>query len=820
MEGNDAKELLELAETISLLGTWEIDLKTNEVFWSDGSFKICGYQPNEFEITLESGLAIIHPEDRSLAVEKINDAIEKGIPYEIRKRFITKDNQIIHIFSKAILIKDNEGKSIKLCGVFQDITSVVKLEEEYKSAINDLKSRNEFIETIVQHLPVGIAVNKISTGEATMVNSSFASIYGWTDKDLSDIESFFEKVYPDKTYRKEIMSKVLSDIASGDPALMNWENIIITTSKSEKRFINAKNIPVFDQDLMISTVVDVTERVNAAEKYKYLFQNNPAIMIMFDFETLQIVDFNDAALQKYGYSRNEFSSLNLKDLRPLEDVPLLDVMFTDEPTYFKFLESPIRNQKKNGDIFYVKISSHLLDYENRKCSLVQVIDVTQQLLAEENLKKSEENYKQIFKDNPGPMIIWDFETKNIVDCNDEALHQYGYTREEFLKLNIFDIRPQEDIELIKETTKDEKSYGLTHRNIWRHQKKNGELIYVNATGHIIDYNDRRSSLVMLIDMTKQIEAETQVRESEKKYRSFFENSMDGILLTNPDGAILGANPAACEIFQMTELEIIEKGRLGLVDQNDYRLNQLLNERETNGRARSEITMIKKDGTKFEGEIASLMFKDSQDKKMTNTIVRDITQQKNTEANLKEALLEKNEILESIGDAFFAINREWTVTYWNNQAEKMLGISKKEIIGHYLWNVFPDRFDSEIYIKYHEAMTDQNLIRFENYFEKLQSWYEVSIYPSNSGLSIYLKDISERVAYTKAIEERNIKLREIAYTQSHIVRAPLARILGIVNLIDELKASTSEGKELLGYLNASAKELDNVIKEIVSKTEDI
>ena len=53
-----------------------------------------------------------------------------------------------------------------------------------------------------------------------------------------------------------------------------------------------------------------------------------------------------------------------------------------------------------------------------------------------------------------------------------------------------------------------------------------------------------------------------------------------------------------------------------------------------------------------------------------------------------------------------------------------------------------------------------------------------------------------------------------------MRAPLARILGLVNLIDELKASTSEGKELLSYINISATELDNVIKEIVNKTEDI
>lgn len=1077
MVHNSAKELLELAENIALLGTWQLDLQTNKVVWSDGSFKMCGYQPNEFEITLESGLAIIHPDDRALALEKINNAIENGIPYEIRKRFITKDHSVIHILSKGKLIKDKEGKPIELCGVFQDITSIVNLEEEYKAAINDLKSRNEFIETIVEHLPIGIAVNKISTGEATMLNSSFAKTYGWKDKDLSDIGAFFEKVYPDETYRKEIMARVMADIESGDPARMNWDNIIVTTAKNEKRIINAKNIPVFDQDLMISTVIDITDKVKTAEKYKYLFQNNPAIMMVFDFETLQIVDCNDAALQKYGYSRNEFLSLNIKDLRPQEDVSLLDGIFAANETYFKYIENPIRNHKKNGDIFTIKVSSRLIDYEGRKCSLVQVIDVTEQLLAEEKLKKSEEKYKQLFEDNPGPMIIWDFETKNIVDCNDEAQHQYGYTREEFLKLSILDIRPEEDIQLIKNFTKVEPSYGYNYRNIWLHKKKNGELMYVNVTGHIIDFNTRKASLVMLIDMTKQIEAENLVKESELKYRSFFVNSMDGILLTVTDGRILAANPAACEIFKMTEAEIIEKGRFGLVDLEDPRLYELLERRQTYGSARGEITLIRKDGSKFEGELSSVMFLDAHGRERTSMILRDITQQKkyeseikeknqrfeyvtqatsdtiwdcnlstksiywgngfyqlfgysqhsgensldfwrgnihpddikkveeginkiidgeeskwsdeyrfkkadgsyayvadqgfvirdknevairmvgaisditqkkleeerlkllesvitntndsvmiteaepfdhpgpkivyvneaftkmtgyssaevmgktprmlqgpltdqnelkrlstairnwkpcevttinykkngepfwanfsispvadktgrythfiaierdvteqkNAEESLKEALSEKNEILESIGDGFFTINYEWTVTYWNKRVEEMLGISKKKIIGNYLWNIFSDRIDTDSYIKYHQAMTEHNLVRFEDYFIRLDKWYEISIYPSNHGLSVYVKDISERVSYTKAIEERNIKLKEIAYTQSHIVRAPLARILGLVNLIDELKASSAEGKELLNFINISAIELDNVIRDIVSKTEDI
>lgn len=82
------------------------------------------------------------------------------------------------------------------------------------------------------------------------------------------------------------------------------------------------------------------------------------------------------------------------------------------------------------------------------------------------------------------------------------------------------------------------------------------------------------------------------------------------------------------------------------------------------------------------------------------------------------------------------------------------------------------------------------------------------------------DVTERLQYISAIEKQNKKLQEIAYTQSHIVRAPLARIMTIMNLMEQLNSETQECKELLTYMMNSAKELDEIIKDIVVKTENI
>ena len=195
----------------------------------------------------------------------------------------------------------------------------------------------------------------------------------------------------------------------------------------------------------------------------------------------------------------------------------------------------------------------------------------------------------------------------------------------------------------------------------------------------------------------------------------------------------------------------------------------------------------------------------------------IDKRKIAESAVIETLEEKNSILESIGDAFFSIDKFWTVTYWNNQAEKLLGILKNEIIGHNLWEVFPDSINSESFKKYHEAAENNQTIQFETYFAPLDKWLEISVYPSNSGLSVYFKDVTERVQYIKAIEEQNEKLQQIAWTQSHIVRAPLARMMGIVSLIKEIDSTSSEFEDLLNHFSDSGIELDNIIRNIVKKT---
>lgn len=136
---------------------------------------------------------------------------------------------------------------------------------------DELEQRNAYIDATINNLPIGVATNCIKSGLTTLTNPRFEEIYGWPKDYFNSVEHFFECVYPDEEYRKHIKERVQSDIASGDPERMQWDGIEITTQSGRKKIINAKNIPLFDQDLMISTVVDVTaEKESEKERIRLL----------------------------------------------------------------------------------------------------------------------------------------------------------------------------------------------------------------------------------------------------------------------------------------------------------------------------------------------------------------------------------------------------------------------------------------------------------------------------------------------------------------------------------------------------------------------
>jgi PAS domain S-box-containing protein len=138
------------------------------------------------------------------------------------------------------------------------------------------------------------------------------------------------------------------------------------------------------------------------------------------------------------------------------------------------------------------------------------------------------------------------------------------------------------------------------------------------------------------DISNMKEFEEQLLDNEEQYRAIYENSIDAIFFTSPDDTILAANPAACEMFRMSEEEIIQIGLNGIQDPSDLRLKHFLEERARTGKFKGELNYRRKDGTIFPGEISSVLFKDKNGVLRTANIIRDITERKLAEGMMHES----------------------------------------------------------------------------------------------------------------------------------------------------------------------------------------
>lgn len=102
------------------------------------------------------------------------------------------------------------------------------------------------------------------------------------------------------------------------------------------------------------------------------------------------------------------------------------------------------------------------------------------------------------------------------------------------------------------------------------------------------------------------------------------------------------------------------------------------------------------------------------------------------------------ILESISDAFYALNTQWEFTYVNSQAEYVLGHSRAELLGRSIWAVYPGALGSEFERRYRRAMLEQGPEEFTAFYPDHDRWYEVHVYPAQIGISVYFRNVTQQI----------------------------------------------------------------------------
>ncbi|WP_445664073.1 PAS domain S-box protein [Fodinibius sp. AD559] len=355
-----------------------------------------------------------------------------------------------------------------------------------------------------------------------------------------------------------------------------------------------------------------------------------------------------------------------------------------------------------------------------------------------------------------------------------------------------------------ETGETQPSYSLQLK------KRNGEKIWVRVNEAPLIENGETIVIVgSLTDITEQKKAEEKIKEANKKLKSaqdiaklgYWELNLEtnDIYWSDQTYKIWEFSPNKDITFDLLLERMHPEDREDFLEQDEKAIN--------NGVPLNlEHRIVLPDGSqKWLHVIASINTR-SNGRSFYEGTVQDITAE-------KEAERDKIETLQRISDAFFAVDEDWIVTYWNKRAEQVLGTSSEDIVGKNLWDVYDDAIELDFYTQYHKAVDEQVTVNFEEFYPGVEKWFEVSAYPSETGLSVYFRDITEQKEnheqlkqLNKELEERadelaaaNEELEQFAYVASHDLQEPLRMVSSFLERLEQ-KYSNQLDDKAQQYIN--------------------
>jgi PAS domain S-box-containing protein len=181
---------------------------------------------------------------------------------------------------------------------------------------------------------------------------------------------------------------------------------------------------------------------------------------------------------------------------------------------------------KAGELRYLSVSGEpLFDEKGRFIGYHGVgKDITERARYQKALEESEQRYRTLFDVHPQPMWVVDANTLAFLAVNGAAMRLYGYSKEEFLAMSADQIRPEEDVDDLRRAFA-EWSNNYSQR-IWRHKKKDGDVIAVKVTSFNLDFEGRRARLGVIEDLTERLRAEERAKQSEQRYRELLQQRGD------------------------------------------------------------------------------------------------------------------------------------------------------------------------------------------------------------------------------------------------------------------------------------------------------
>jgi PAS domain S-box-containing protein len=490
-EITDIKQLLKKELRYSTLlesfpgAFYVLDAECRFVTWNANLGETCiGNKNDEADET-------IHPDDRERMIEKMQEILHNGTELVAEVRILHRGNHDVKWYFMT-------GKRVVIDGSQFIVGLGIDIDERKKAEEAVQRSENRFRHLFEDHSAIKMLLDS-ETGDIIDANQAAAEFYGYSVDDL-------------KNMNIRGISTVTQEEIRTNLALMR-------SSKQKKfSFIHRRNdgqlrnvtlftscIRIGDNDFLYNIIQDVTEQKlieealqQSEERFRKMFEDHSAIMLVIDPETGRIVDANTSAAEFYGWTKDELRRMSIQQINTLSAEEIKEAM--EKSTSTRKNVFLFRHRRADNSIRDVSVFSDSIEISGKELLYSIITDITERMESEQALKLSEERFRKMFEGHSAIMIVLDPETGAIVDANQSAAEFYGWPIHEMREKHIREINAaspeavQDEMEIWKRVEQ--------RRMAFRHRRADGSVRDVEIFGNKIRIMGRDLVYDIVYDVTE------------------------------------------------------------------------------------------------------------------------------------------------------------------------------------------------------------------------------------------------------------------------------------------------------------------------------
>lgn len=826
------------AQEIGKTGSWEYDLNTGLLWGSEMALRLFGYHRPSGAITVEEIEQCIV--ERDTVHEYLVNLITRGDEYNVEYTVIPADGAPRRIIASiASREPDEQGTGQKITGVVQDITERRQAEQEIRRMKDDIAAAYE--ELLASEEELRSNYQELATSEEVLSRSeslmrglfdtmpSGAAVYrvineGEKGKDYFIVDFNTAALNLEGKNREDVIGRSLADLRpaideyglipifqqvwkTGEPAA--YPAKVYSDEKYENWYENfVFRIPTGE---IVSIYNDVTEKMRAAEAlarsekhYRILAENLKDVVWILDTETVRFRYVSPSVLQLRGYTAEEVMNAPFEEAFSPETTHHLFSMYEARMQDYrsgtgeKFYTDRIEQRCRDGSTIWTEVISEY--YTNEETGTIELRgitrDISDRIQAERALEASRQRYLNLMEALPISLSIVHNNT-DVTYCNKRFTLTTGYTNDDIPTLQDWWNKAYPDpayrsqvVREWEELVYSAESQGVDIRPAeYRVTRKDGTVRVLEISGvHLGD-----DYLVTQLDVTARKRAEEALIESEAKFRSLVENSLEGIIILDLQGTILFANHAAYQLVDAEEsAHLIGTPVIQFIDPRSHQdvMHDFTEVAQGHDRYLAQYHAITRTGRHiqvqsigkriiFEGMPAILLSTD------------DVTIRKEAEAALVESQRKYQELIEIGNEAIFLIeNESGAILEANSAASDMYGYTHEELLSMQIGKLYASEEENRnvpitaqegsviIPLQYH-LKKDREVFPVE-IAGRVFTWNERPVHVAA------IRDITDRVRGEDALRQANRQLSLLSDITRHDILNHLHAIFGYLEIaIDEI-----------------------------------